>query len=527
MNTLLKKYSQEVITLLLLIFITNTNAQLSSGNNNPNNKFLGNVINGYIPSDFLDYWDQVTPENPGKWGAVEGTRDVMNWNNMTSIYNYANTNNIPAKQHTFVWGSQEPSWVSGLSESEQLAEATEWIELFADEFSNVQMIDVVNEALHAEPSYKNALTNAYRAAHPAEVDNYYDWVLWAFEKARAEFPTAILMINDYGIINDPNAISDYLEIINLVKAKGWIDAIGIQCHEFNINTMSANQVINNLNLLTAANLPIYVSELDISGTAQQQLQRYQTLFPAFWEHNNVAGVTLWGYITGETWKDGTGLVENGIENASMQWLKQYMQYDNGNSSNDNITIRARGTDGTETVEIRIDNITVSSYTLTTSFTNYTASGNGTVSFHYTNDDTNRDVIVDYAIIDGITNQAEDQVINTGAWDNTNSSCGFSLSENLHCNGYIEFLQNALKTKDFNTDFFKLFPNPTNDGEFNIQLSKSSNGSINIFDLSGKRVFEKKFANQQKIKASTLLSNGLYLVQIKSENYNETKKLIIN
>ena len=32
-------------------------------------KFLGNVIAGYSPPDFLDYWNQVTPENAGKWGV--------------------------------------------------------------------------------------------------------------------------------------------------------------------------------------------------------------------------------------------------------------------------------------------------------------------------------------------------------------------------------------------------------------------------------------------------------------------------
>src|SRR5690606_39231111 len=42
-------------------------------------KFLGNIIANSVPSNFATYWDQVTPENSTKWGAVEATRNSMNW----------------------------------------------------------------------------------------------------------------------------------------------------------------------------------------------------------------------------------------------------------------------------------------------------------------------------------------------------------------------------------------------------------------------------------------------------------------
>lgn len=533
MNYPLQKKYWKTAIIVAFAFFNKTNAQLANGTNNPNHKFLGNIIGNNIPSNYLTYWNQVTPENSGKWGSIEGTRNVMNWANLTSIYNFANSNNIPIKQHTFIWGNQEPSWVSGLSEAEQLAEVTQWIDLYAAQFPNVQMIDVVNEPLHSEPSYKNALTNAYRAAHPEEVDNYYDWVLWAFEKARAKFPTATLLINDYNIINSHTAINSYLQIVNLLKAKGLIDGIGIQCHEFSINNMSAPQVTNNLNLLAAANLPIYVSELDISGTEAEKLQRYQTVFPALWEHPAVAGITLWGYIYGQTWKPTTGIINNGVETPSMVWLKQYL---NGSTTgggggnggtNNNITIRARGTNGTETINITANNITVASYTLTTSFADYTASGNGTVSVQFTNDNSGLDVVVDYAIIDGTIYEAEDQKINTGAWDNTAKSCGFSYSENLHCNGYIEFSTNALSNNKNSILKSTLSPNPANNGDFEINLPSVLSGNIQICDLNGKIVYKSTFENKQNIKINTPLSKGLYIIQISNESFKETKKLIVN
>ena len=47
-------------------------------------------------------------------------------------------------------------------------------------------------------------------------------------------------------------------------------------------------------------LDVYVSELDIVGPGSDagQLAKYQDVFPGFWEHSAVKGITLWGYIVG-------------------------------------------------------------------------------------------------------------------------------------------------------------------------------------------------------------------------------------
>ncbi|MBN1406652.1 MAG: hypothetical protein JW956_02620 [Calditrichaceae bacterium] len=38
-------------------------------------KFIGCSLNYTIYSNFDDYWNQVTPENAGKWGSVEYSQD--------------------------------------------------------------------------------------------------------------------------------------------------------------------------------------------------------------------------------------------------------------------------------------------------------------------------------------------------------------------------------------------------------------------------------------------------------------------
>jgi endo-1,4-beta-xylanase len=82
-----------------------------------------------------------------------------------------------------------------------------------------------------------------------------------------------------------------------------------------------------LNAYGATGLPVYLSELDITGggTDAGQLTKYQQLFPVMWTHSAVKGITTWGYIVGQMWHSGTGLVNsNGTERPAMTWLKGFV-----------------------------------------------------------------------------------------------------------------------------------------------------------------------------------------------------------
>lgn len=415
--------------------------------------FIGNVIGNSTPANFTTYWNQVTSENASKWGSVESSRDSMNWGSVDSHYNYANSRGFPYKFHTLVWGSQEPGWIGGLSQSEQLAEVVEWIQAVGQRYSP-DMIDVVNEPLHAPASYRNALGGSGSTG--------WDWVIESFRLAR-QYCSGQLLINDYGIISDGNAVSQYLTIINLLKDRGLVDGIGIQCHHFNVDTAAASTLQSNLDRLAATGLPIYVSELDIQGDDSTQNQRYRDKFPVFYNSSSVRGITVWGYIQGQTWRDNTHLVSSGSVGASerpaMQWLKQFL---GGNPvtpppatptpvpatppPGSNITVRARGTMGGENLELHVNGNTVASWTMSTSYQNFYATGSGSVELHFTNDDqaaNGMDIQVDYIIYNNTTFQAEDQAVNTGVYEN--SACGGSYSEMLQCNGYIQFTTGPVNT----------------------------------------------------------------------------------
>ena len=269
-------------------------------------------------SDFINYWNQITPENEGKWGSVEGTRDQYNWAPLDRIYAYAREHNIPMKAHTLVWGSQFPSWITNLSASEQAAEIEEWIRDYCTRYPDTAMIDVVNEAIpgHAPAAYaQNAFGN--------------DWIIKSFQLARQYCPNAILILNDYNVLSWDT--DKFITLARPVIAAGVVDALGAQSHGLADRPLS--ETTTKLNQIAALGLPIYISEYDIEKTNdQEQLQVMQQQFPLFYNHASVKGITLWGYVVGSTWRDGTGLIQqNGTFRPAMTWLMNYLATTNPSS----------------------------------------------------------------------------------------------------------------------------------------------------------------------------------------------------
>jgi endo-1,4-beta-xylanase len=297
-------------------------------------KYLGGAWSPNNASiQFANYWNQVTPENGGKWGSVEGTRDVYNWAQADAAYALAKANGWPFKWHTLIWGNQQPAWIESLPTAEQRIEIEEWYAEIAARYPDIDQIEVVNEPLHDAP--RGATNGNYIEALGGNGTTGWDWVITSFQLARQYFPDAELLINDYSITNDGNATTNYLTIINLLKERGLIDAIGDQGHAFSTTEQAPmNNHRNNLNRLAATGLPIYITELDIDGVSQGvlnhevQLAAYQRIFPVFWEHPSVKGVTIWGYVQNNHWRNAQGAwlkYLNGGERPALQWLIRYVQ----------------------------------------------------------------------------------------------------------------------------------------------------------------------------------------------------------
>lgn len=296
-------------------------------------KFVGSAWSPGNASVYFDrYFNKVTPENAGKWGSVEAARDVMNWTDADTAYALAKSNGWPFHWHVLVWGNQQPLWLENLPPGEQLAEFEEWLAEIAARYPDIDQVEVVNEPLHDPPLTVNGNCGGcgnYYAALGGAGATGWDWIITAFTLARQYFPDAQLMLNDFSITNDGNATTTYLEIIGLLQERGLIDAIGDQGHAF--STTEPAPMPNhraNLDRLAETGLPIYITELDVDGNDDSvQLASYQRIFPVFWEHPAVQGITLWGYRTNH-WRRAQGAwltYDNGAERPAMVWLQRYVR----------------------------------------------------------------------------------------------------------------------------------------------------------------------------------------------------------
>ena len=107
----------------------------------------------------------------------------------------------------------------------------------------------------------------------------------------------------------------------------------------------------------------------------------------------------------------------------------------------NVTVRARGTSGTEQIEIRYQDQRVGErITLSTTYQEYKVqvnSPNGNFKVAFVNDDGPGAVLVDWLAVGTTQREAESRAINTGAY--ANGRCGGgTLTERMACNGYIDF-----------------------------------------------------------------------------------------
>jgi endo-1,4-beta-xylanase len=288
-------------------------------------KFLGNVYSTSQLPYFENYWNQVTPENSGKWGAVETSRDVMNWSQLDAAYAYAKENNFPFRFHVLIWGNQQPQWIEALPAAEQLEEIKEWFAAVAARYPDIDYLEVVNEPLHDAPA--GAGNGNYIEALGGSGATGWDWVIASFRLARQYFPNTPLVLNDYSVTNTRTNAENYRTIIALLQAENLIDIIGIQAHAFE-TTVPAAVTAANVDLLAALNLPLMITELDIDGPDDQtQLLNYQRIFPIFWEHPSVIGVTLWGWKPG-MWRTAQGAylaLQNGHERPALVWLRAYVE----------------------------------------------------------------------------------------------------------------------------------------------------------------------------------------------------------
>lgn len=507
---------QKLFNTLLLLMIAVTAGLFAQGLAEGQNKFLGNALGNELYRNFDDYWNQVTPGNAGKWGSVEYSRDSYNWTQLDKIYTYANRYGLIFKNHTLIWGSQQPGWINSLDSAEQRQEIEEWIQLVGERYPNMSMIDVVNEPLHAKPDYKEALGG--------DGETGWDWIITSFELARQYMPdTTELILNEYNIFGSTSNTTKYLEIINLLKERDLIDAIGVQGHYFEFKgdgyTYSLTDIKNNLNRLADTGLPIYITEFDINEVDDNaQVESYQTYFPIFWEHSAVKGMTLWGYVKGDVWKKDAWLVSYmGEERPAMEWLREYIN-----------------TPHPPQPPVLVSPVGTEDEPLETTFV-WEPSTNAT-SYHFqlSTSSSFNSILID-TILTETTFTSDSLELNSVYYWHVSAINENGESEYSDIAAFVTlYIETAIDDNNIAINFHlnQNYPNPFNPTtNISFELSKKSDVKLTVYDMVGNSVAvlaEGKFEiGTHKIQFDgSKLSTGVYFYQLESGDNIATKKMIL-
>jgi len=346
-----------IIFLLLITSFFTTYGQLGKCKG----KYFGNIIAYSTPSNYSSLWNQVTSENGSKWGSCDRGNGVYNFGNSDLSYNWAKNNDGLFKFHALIWGAQAPGYLKDADANTIETAIRNWFQAVDDHYGpmgGLKLIDVLNEPVNTPinrevANLKAALTQGYKseAANQGDLNNPYGWAIWPFQLARQHFPDALLLINEFNVEHNwNNCRAEYIKMSNAIKnapnltdgKKNIIDGVGLQAH--GIETLSASAWEACINeIWNSTNLPVHITELDIVADPNEELQRsqFEKFVTIAWEHEHVAGITLWGYIQGQTWRGGNKVngpsgTDSGIQYSTdyapnplgdrpaMTWIKQYM-----------------------------------------------------------------------------------------------------------------------------------------------------------------------------------------------------------
>ncbi len=272
-------------------------------------------------------FNSVTPENALKIGPVHPTEEGYNWKNGDAIVAFAQQNQLKIRGHNLLWHyeSQTPKWIfknkDGSTASKELVlqRLKDHITTVVSRYKGkIYAWDVANEVISDQPNEYLRPSEWLKICGEEYISKAYQW-------AHEADPAALLFYNDYNEINPQKRAKIYRLVNSLQQAGVPIHGVGLQAH-WAINEPSRSQLDTTLQQFAQLNIPIHITELDISVypkehssraasgtevnttfTSQKeaaQLQQYKMCFELFKKYkNNISSVTFWNLSDRYSWLD--------------------------------------------------------------------------------------------------------------------------------------------------------------------------------------------------------------------------------
>jgi endo-1,4-beta-xylanase len=202
--------------------------------------------------------DQITPEWELKPERILGADFAYDFSASDRMVDWGHEQGFRVFGHTLVWYSQGLEvFTDALPQARFEAEFDRYVSTVAGRYRG-RMVgwDVVNEAVSEDGTGLRDCVYARRLGPE-------DYIVRAFEQARAADPGAVLFLNDYNLENMPVKGATFLRLVErLLKRGAPIGGIGTQSH-LDIE-IPAGRISAFMRDAASLGLPIHVSELDFS-----------------------------------------------------------------------------------------------------------------------------------------------------------------------------------------------------------------------------------------------------------------------
>lgn len=311
-------------------------------------------------------FNMVEGSNAGKWSINEGTRDNVNMTWQDKIFDFAERNDMDARMHAVVWGTQQPNWVTSMLNSPSAtdtynaatnpqgtnltnlnavystqvapagtpnagepSEITERIQYYvgdgvgADRATRYSEIDVYNESYHT--GVNGGASSLWNRLGAQGVANIYDDVAAATAAAGANVRR---YLNEYSVLENQggdayaNWYRNNIEAVENGDGDPFdktVSGIGIQY--YSNAGHDANVMMKALQNMSVFGLPITLTEFGVQGSVTNDADRIRNMEEAhrmLFGTPNATGFLYWGW-----WASATDMTLQGggvLVGADLQTL---------------------------------------------------------------------------------------------------------------------------------------------------------------------------------------------------------------
>jgi endo-1,4-beta-xylanase len=267
------------------------------------NPALAELIHKQTNTIVADYAFKMEPMRPGP--------QSFNFREADEIADFARTQGLKLRGHTFVWHQSLPAWFGSFVTKENAAQVmTQHIATVGGRYAGrVHSWDVVNEAVELRDGRSDGLRESpwLKLLGPGYIDT-------AFRAARKADPKALLFYNEYDIEGE-DALNEHKRKAVLTLLRGMlerdvpVDGLGIQSH-LTAGHAYGPGVRRLVRQAHEMGLRVMLTELDVddrelgaaTGTRDAAVaETYAQYLRSTLSDGYVSGVVTWGLTDGGTW----------------------------------------------------------------------------------------------------------------------------------------------------------------------------------------------------------------------------------